>query len=172
VTTPPTSPNSSDNHDGQAFPVDAAPAIEYASTKSANRWRRLDTEAVRFIIGGVSTTLVSYAVYLLLLPWISYLFAYGIAYGVGIAWSYLVNTILVFRRRPSAMRALAFPLVYVIQYLIGSLLLVILIDHAGVPRSLAPLAVVVLTLPLTYVLSRCVITATPTSPTGKQHPPT
>ncbi len=124
-------------------------------------WRRWGGEVLRFLIGGASTTLVSYAAYLLLLPHFSYLVAYSIAYAIGIGWSYFANTLFVFRRRPSVKRALAFPLVYAIQYLAGTALLVVLVDGLHVGQHIAPLAVVILTLPVTYVLSRWIITAKP-----------
>lgn len=123
------------------------------------QWQRLAGEALRFLLGGASTTLVSYVVYLLLLPHVSYLIAYTAAYAIGIGWSYLANTLFVFRRRPSIRRAMAFPLVYAVQYLVGSMLLVLLVDQLKVAQSIAPLAVVILTLPVTYVLSRWIITA-------------
>jgi len=116
-------------------------------------------EILRFVIGGVSTTVISYVVYLLLLPHVAYFVAYTLAYALGIAWSYFANTLFVFRRRPSFTRALTFPIVYAVQYLIGSLLLVALIRQLQFPKELAPLAVVVATLPITYVLSRWIITA-------------
>ena len=112
----------------------------------------------RFLLGGASTTLVSYAVYLVLLAFLPYLAAYWIAYAVGVAWSYLANTLFVFRQRPSLARALAFPLVYAIQLAAGSLLMIVLVQHLGLPAKVAPLLVVVLTLPLTYVASRWIVT--------------
>jgi len=118
-------------------------------------------EFVRFLISGASTTLVSYALYLVLLRWLPYVAAYSIAYAAGIAWSYFANTLFVFRRSPSVARAALFPLVYLAQYLVGTVLLVILVGVLHVPKAFAPLAVIVLTLPLTYVLSRHVITANP-----------
>ena len=56
-------------------------------------------------------------------------------------------------------RAALFPLVYLAQYLAGTLLLIVLVDVLHLPKTLGPLAVIVLTLPLTYVLSRHLITA-------------
>ena len=64
-----------------------------------------------------------------------------------------------FRRAPSIARAALFPLVYLAQYLAGTMLLVMLVEWLHVPKAFAPLAVVALTLPLTYVLSRHLITA-------------
>ena len=121
-------------------------------------WGRLGGEVLRFVIGGASTTLVSYAAYLLLLPHFSYLVAYSAAYAIGIGWSYFANTLFVFRRRPSVKRALAFPLVYAIQYLTGTALMVALVGGLQINQNVAPLAVVILTLPITYLLSRWIIT--------------
>lgn len=113
---------------------------------------------VRFLLGGASTTIISYAIYLTLLNWLPYVFAYSVAYASGLVWSYLANTLFVFRRAPSLIRAALYPLVYLAQYLAGTLLLVLLVKALHVPPAVAPLAVVALTLPLTYFLSRYVIT--------------
>lgn len=118
---------------------------------------RRGREILRFLAGGASTTAVSYAAYLLLLTRLSYVTAYAIAYAVGVAWSYFANTWFVFRERASLSRALAFPLVYAAQYLLGSLVLFALVDGLHVPAAFGPLLVVILTLPLTYVLSRRII---------------
>ena len=114
---------------------------------------------LRFLVGGASTTLVSYAIYVLLLAYLPYLVAYAIAFAVGVVWSYFANTLFVFQRRPNVARAMAFPLVYAAQYVAGSAILFLLIDRWHAPEKLAPLAVVVLTLPITYLLSRWIITA-------------
>ena len=101
---------------------------------------------------------MSYAIYLILLRWIPYAFAYGVAYAAGIVWSYFSNTIFVFRHRPSIRRAALFPLVYVAQYLLGTALMFLLVEALHVPEKLAPLGVIALTIPLTYLLSRRIIT--------------
>lgn len=111
----------------------------------------------RFLVGGASTTLVSYAAYLVLLRWCPYLVAYGIAFALGIGWSYGVNTLFVFRARPSLLSALAFPLVYLAQWLVGSVVLAVFVDGLHLPPQWGPAVVVVVTWPLTYVLSRWII---------------
>lgn len=120
-------------------------------------WRRRGPEILRFLAGGASTTAVSYAAYLLLLRWLPYFIAYAIAYAVGIVWSYFANTWFVFRQPARLSRALTFPIVYAAQYLVGALLLYMLVDRMHLPPALGPLLVVILTLPLTYVLSRWII---------------
>lgn len=121
--------------------------------------RILDHQVARFLIGGASTTLVSYGAYLLLLRWLPYLAAYAIAFALGIAWSYATNVLFVFRTTPTVVRALAFPLVYLVQWAVGSVMLIVAVDGLRIPASLGPLVVVVATLPLTYLLSRWILVA-------------
>jgi len=144
----------------RTFPnyVISVDAVADADQASAPDQRSRRGEVIRFLLGGASTTLVSYAVYLLLLHWLPYVFAYAIAYLCGIVWSYFANTLFVFRRSPSMIRAALFPLVYLAQYIAGTGLLVLLVEGAGLPKAMAPLVVIVLTLPITYVLSRSIIT--------------
>jgi putative flippase GtrA len=120
-------------------------------------WRRRGPEILRFLAGGASTTAVSYAIYLLLLTWLPYFSAYAIAYAAGIIWSYFANTWFVFRQRASLPRALAFPFVYLVQFAVGALLLMLVVDWLHWPATAGPLIVVVVTLPLTYVLSRWIL---------------
>lgn len=120
----------------------------------------------RFLIGGMSTTLVSYLVYLFALRFSTYLVAYSLAYAVGIAWAYFVNTLFVFQRTFSLASATAFPIVYLIQYVIGSLLMYAIVDVIRLPEFVAPLLVVVLTLPLTYALSKWIIAGPRSNPKG------
>lgn len=117
----------------------------------------IERPVTRFLVGGASTTLVSYAAYLVLLHWCPYLVAYGIAFVLGIGWSYGVNTLFVFRAKPSLLRALAFPVVYLAQWLVGSVVLAVFVDGLHLPPPWGPPIVVVVTLPLTYVLSRWIV---------------
>lgn len=117
----------------------------------------MKSEGLRFLIAGGLNTAIGYALYLLMLPWIRYEIAYAIAYVLGIGTSYLLNAIFVFRRPLSMKAAFAFPLVYAVQLVLGSILLKILVDWMGIPEQFAPLIVVVLSLPMTFLLSRRIV---------------
>ena len=52
---------------------------------------------------------------------------------------------------------LQFPLVYVAQYLLGVVMLVLLVDWLGLPKAFGPPVVTLLLLPLTFLLSRLVL---------------
>jgi len=88
---------------------------------------RLRHQALRFLIAGAINTAATYAIYLALLPLLDYTLAYTIAYVTGIVISYLLSTSFVFRVSRTAANMATFPLVYVVQYLLGvaTLLLVV-----------------------------------------------
>ena len=116
-------------------------------------------EAYRFVLGGLLNTVLSYAVYFACQLFLPYQLAYAIAYVFGVMLSYRINVAFVFRTQHSAAKAMAFPLVYLVQYVTGALLLALLVEWLGMPQEIAPLAVIVLTIPLTFVLSRFVLRA-------------
>lgn len=111
---------------------------------------------VRFLATGASNTVASYAVYLALLPFVHYLVAYTIAYLFGIGLSYALMTRFVFQTTARWSTALRFPLVYVVQYLLGSSIIHVLVAYAGVRPFLAALLAMIVTVPATFVLARVV----------------
>ncbi|HEY9035138.1 MAG TPA: GtrA family protein [Pseudomonadales bacterium] len=111
----------------------------------------------RFLISGGVSTVISYAVYLVANHWLPYGWAWTLAYGAGIIYGYIVQSIWVYKRPMSVKSFFAFPLVYVVQYLVTLALLSVLIGGLGWSEIYSPLLVVVSTIPLTYALSRFVI---------------
>lgn len=114
-------------------------------------------EAFRFLIGAALNVVVGYGSYLLLLQWLNYVPAYAIAYVIGIVVSYVFSALVVFRQPLRARAALSYPLVYVLQFLLGLVLLKVLVEAMHIPAWLGPLVVSVLTLPLTFVMSRIIV---------------
>lgn len=133
---------------------------EPASEGRVRRW--LGGDKLRFVLAGGSTTAVSYALYLLLLALdLPPTPAYVIAYIAGIGWSYAVNALWVFRAPMHWRSFFRYPLVYLVQAVASVALFKLLIGPLAVAPWLAPLVVVVATIPLTYVLSRAIITRRP-----------
>lgn len=118
-------------------------------------------EALRFLLAGAFNTAATYGIYLLALQVASYRVAYTGAYAIGIVLGYAVNTVFVFRAPWSWKRMLAYPLVYVLQYGVGLLCLTLLVERGWVSDEIAPLLVVVITLPLTFLASRYLIKGKP-----------
>lgn len=114
-------------------------------------------EILRFLVGGLLNVIVGYGAYLIFLHWFRYEVAYAIAYAIGISVSYAFSAIYVFRQPMRWRSALRYPLVYLLQFLLGLALLKVLIEFMHMPERFAPLAVAALTIPATYFASRAII---------------
>jgi len=114
-------------------------------------------EALRFLISGALNTAATYAIYLALLHVLGYVAAYTITYLCGILLAYILNVRYVFRVRRSDRGLALFSLVYIFQYLVGLAVLRLAVSLLGVPETLALLASIAVTLPVTFLLSRYVL---------------
>lgn len=115
----------------------------------------------RFLAGGAVNTGSTFVLYWLLLLAIDYRIAYAISFVAGIAFSYLINTKFVFRTRSSVQKMILFPMVYLVTYLVGAVVLSFSVSRLGVPAAFAPFISICVTLPLTYVLSRLILRDAP-----------
>jgi putative flippase GtrA len=111
----------------------------------------------RFVLVGLVNTGIGYGVYLLALPWLGYQPAYALAYVVGIVVAYLLNSGFVFRRSLSLATAVCYPIVYLVQYGFGALVLHALVSWVGIDARWAALAALVLSVPVSFVLNRQVL---------------
>jgi putative flippase GtrA len=116
-------------------------------------------EILRFLLTGGVNTAVTYAIYLLAALLVRYQVAYAICFVTGILLSYWLNLRFVFRQAGNWRKLSRYPLVYAVQYVVGALLLEVLVQALGVPVWIAPLVVVASTLPLTFLLSKHVLSA-------------
>jgi putative flippase GtrA len=116
-------------------------------------------EMLRFLVGGLLNTALGYGCYLLLLHWVHYEIAYALAYAISIAASYVFSAAVVFRQPLRLNAALRYPLVYLVQFLLGLVLMRVLVDLLHTPAWIAPLLVSVCTIPVTFVLSRIIVRA-------------
>lgn len=121
---------------------------------------------ISFLTGGFLNTLLTYGIYLLLNMFISYQKSYVIAYVTGIVFSYLFNAQIVFNVKKSWKGLMAYPLVYLLQYILAALMLSLMVERLGIPKEIAPLLIIVLLLPVTYLLSKTILKATHQSKTG------
>jgi putative flippase GtrA len=116
-------------------------------------------EVFRFLIGGVLNLVVGYGGYLLLLRWMHYAMAYVISYIFSICVSYIFSALIVFRQPLRVRTALFYPLVYLLQFLLGFMLLHVLVEILHLPTWIAPLLVSILTIPVTFLMSRIIVRA-------------
>jgi putative flippase GtrA len=119
--------------------------------------RFINREFTRFIFWGGVNTLLGYLLYALLLLFLQYLVAYTITYLTGILISYYLNSRFVFRREVGLRKAVQYPLVYLVQYLLGTGALYLLVQVLKVNKLVAPAIVILLTIPVTFLLGRRII---------------
>ena len=115
----------------------------------------------RFVIAGGLNTLLTYVLYLMLLQIMPYFWAYSVTYVVGIGLGYLINTFWVFKRQPSLRTAMAYPLTYGLNYLLGAVLLWFLVEWARIPKAAAPLIIVAVSVPVMYLITRAIFRSRP-----------
>ena len=116
--------------------------------------RQPRSQAARYLVVGVANTAASYAIYLVLLRFMPYGWAYTVAFVAGIGIAYLLQSRLVFGAQASWGTFFAFPLVYVVQYAVGVLALWLLVETGLMSRELALFAVLVVTVPAGFAMSR------------------
>ena len=123
---------------------------------------------IRFLIAGAFNTLLTVVLYLGLLNLMSHAPAYTVAFVTGIVISYLLNRWFVFRSSRGLDTVVLFPLVYAVQYVVGLAVVLVWVDVLGLPAGAASIVAVMVTIPLTYLLSRWVFTRTPRRHEGRE----
>lgn len=118
----------------------------------------LNNEFSRFVIIGLLNTLNYYVTYTVLifigLPYIaSHLTGFILAFII----SYFLNCHFVYRVTPTWSKFLKFPLTQVINMGMQTLLLYVFVDIFSWNEILAPLPVLVVTVPVTYTITRWVL---------------
>ena len=114
-------------------------------------------EFFKFIFFGGVNTVLSYAIYVIFQLFLIYPVAFSLAYILGIFISYYLNSRFVFKRDVRLVKAFQYPLVYLVQYLLGVSLLSVLIEIFSLNKFIAPALVIMITIPVTFFLSRFII---------------
>ncbi|WP_438299327.1 GtrA family protein [Pseudomonas sp. NMS19W] len=115
---------------------------------------------IQFLIGGGLNTGLTYCLYLMLSYWIDYQVAYAIAYATGIVFAYVFNSKVVFKVQQSWIGMAIYPSIYLVQYLLGALILNLLVEHLHLHKVIAPILVILLLLPCSYLLNKFVLKVT------------
>lgn len=123
----------------------------------------IDSEMGRFLLVGGLNTVLTQLLYMAMLPFISYPVSYTVSYVAGIFLGYYLNSRIVFKQPLCWKKALQFPLVYVVQYVLSMGLLYVLVEWLGIHKVVAPLPIIAVIVPVTFLMSRYII-----KPPGKQ----
>lgn len=114
-------------------------------------------EYASFLLCGAANTGLTYALYASFLLLMPYKISYSLAYVCGIFISYFLNSQFVFKQPVTLTKFLKYPAVYIVQYGLGIIILYICIDILGISKWLAPLLVIAVSLPVTFVISKLII---------------
>jgi putative flippase GtrA len=125
---------------------------------------------IRFLLSGAFNTAVTYVLYLALLQFLPYWVSYTLTFAFGIGLAYVLGRYFVFGRPRAGGRIYLFPVVYLFQYIAGLLIVYVWVDLLRWHPSLAPLGSMTITIPLTFVLTRWVFSASGEAPIKTGHP--
>lgn len=117
----------------------------------------LKNKFIKFLGAGVLNTVLSYFLYAALVLFLSYQVSYALSFIFGILVSFVLNTKYVFETKQTMKKFTLFPLVYVMQYLCGALLMELIVDVFGITKFIAPLIVTICLLPISYILSKKIL---------------
>jgi putative flippase GtrA len=131
------------------------------ASPGADERRREARSFARYLVAGVVNTIASYGLFVALELVLPYLAAYAVAYVAGIALSYVLNTRMVFRVPQRWSTFIRFPVVYLVQFLVGSTAMVILVEAFGIDPRIAALLALIVTVPVTYLAARYVLRRPP-----------
>jgi putative flippase GtrA len=128
------------------------------SERTSHRIRNVcGKKGIRFLLAGILNTGATLLLYWLLMLVLAYHVAYAISYVAGVLISYVLNSRYVFGVGFKAATFALYPLVYVAGYLAGAAVLELAVDGLGIPAPVGPLLAICVTLPLTYALTRLIL---------------
>lgn len=113
---------------------------------------------LRYLVGGGVNTVFSYCVYWLVLQVARYEVAFSVSYIAGMVSGYFINALLVLKVPVTWRGIFRYPIAYLIPYFVGLGLIRVLVGRWGLDARLAPFAIMIVTVPLAYVLTRRAIT--------------
>lgn len=115
-------------------------------------------KVLKFALVGVLNTGVTYLFYLLLLNILPYTTSYLVSYVLGIFFSFVLNSKFVFNSKITLAKFLKYPVVYIVQFLLNWVFLFVLVDKLSIEEKIAPLLVTVISIPITFLLTRYILT--------------
>lgn len=119
---------------------------------------RFNNEFTRFILTGLLNTLNYYVIYtILLLTGLPYIMSHLGGFILAFIISYFINCHFVYRVRPTWSRFLKFPLTQVVNMGMQTILLFVFVDIFNWYEMIAPLPVLIVTVPFTYTITRWVL---------------
>ncbi len=116
-------------------------------------------EILKFIIVGGINTLNYYVVYLLLLKLlhIEYMISHITGFLVAFVISYYLNCYFVYRVKPTWRKFISFPITQIVNVSLQTVLLYVFVSWLNLPAEIAPFAGLIITIPITFILSKWIL---------------
>lgn len=130
-----------------------------AGAERPERSRQVARQFLLFVAIGFVNTAVYLAVYMSLNRWVPYLAAHVLGYAVSVVGSFLLNTRITLRTRPTWQAFARYPLSSVAGLLAAGGLLYLAVGRLGMNENIAALTAGVLVTPLSFLLARWAITS-------------
>lgn len=111
-------------------------------------------EGFRFLLAGGANTLFTYLVYLLMLDVFGYILAFTISFSIGVIFAFVIYSLFVFRSPITFRKFFQYPILYILQYIMGLILLTIMVERLGLDKQIAPLVNVIALTPITFILNK------------------
>ncbi|MFI9624835.1 glycosyltransferase [Streptomyces sp. NPDC052042] len=127
-----------------------------ATAIGASRFRTV-RQFIAFAAVGLVNTAVYLAVYATLNIWIPYLTAHVIGYVISVLGSFLLNSYITCRTRPTWQALFRYPLSSVVNLVLTGALLYIGVSRLGLGKNVAALAAGILATPFSFLLARWAI---------------
>ena len=109
---------------------------------------------LRFVAVGAINTALTYGLYVALVHFIHYQFAYALAYAAGLVLQFLLHSRFVFRVPLRLANLFGYPPIHMLLYGLGAALLHALVEWIGIGTRVAPLLVIAVSVPLSFALTR------------------
>jgi putative flippase GtrA len=121
--------------------------------------KRIATDGAfgRFLLVGISNTLITFAVYEVLLFVADYQTAFTISFVTGLVFTALLNVRVVFAKKLHPITVTTFAVYYLAYYFVNMAALYLVVDIAGVPEAIAPVLTLIVLTPLNFLCARQVI---------------
>lgn len=118
---------------------------------------KISKQLISFMIVGATNNLMVLGIYQILLWWLPYWLSYSIAFGMGMIYSYVMNSRHSFKSKLSWDRLYYYSLFYLSCYVLGLTMMVIGVRVFGIGERWIPFIVVTLMFPLSFYGSRRVL---------------
>lgn len=113
-------------------------------------------EVIRFIITGVVSTLTTYVVYWVLLPFLNHSVAFLVGYIVAVIVNYIMTTSFTFKVKATKKNGLGFIVSNIINFILSEAFLNLFI-YLGVSKQWAPIPMYAICIPINFLIVRYVM---------------